>query len=146
MTSYLLVLRGHVILPLGLNDALAQVLNPRPLLSRPAQVNQTVNLELGLAGPGQTSQQFLDDVELSSQILVVLLASLVQRELELLFDQILRRVLNKSQYVRGEGRGGMVYRGNKSHLCHLPELRADLNLLHLAGDDHPCNVRDSKLG
>ena len=100
MTSYLLVLRGHVILPLGLNDALAQVLNPRPLLSRPAQVNQTVNLELGLAGPGQTSQQFLDDVELSSQILVVLLATLVQRELELLFDQILRRVLNKSQYVR----------------------------------------------
>ena len=98
--SYLLVLRGHVILPLGLNDALAQVLNPRPLLSRPAEVNQTVNLELGLAGPGQTSQQFLDDVELSSQILVVLLASLVQRELELLFDQILRRVLNKSQYVR----------------------------------------------
>ena len=98
--SYLLVLRGHVILPLGLNDALAQVLNPRPLLSRPAQVNQTVNLELGLAGPGQTSQQFLDDVELSSQILVVLLASLVQRELELLFDQILCRVLNKSQYVR----------------------------------------------
>ena len=144
MTSYLLVLRGHVILPLGLNDALAQVLNPRPLLSRPAQVNQTVNLELGLAGPGETSQQFLDDVELSSQILVVLLASLVQRELELLFDQILRRVLNKSQYVRG--RGGMVYRGNKSHLSHLPELRADLNLLHLAGDDHPCNVRDSKLG
>ena len=98
--SYLLVLRGHVILPLGLNDALAQVLNPRPLLSRPAEVNQTVNLELGLAGPGQTSQQFLDDVELSSQILVVLLATLVQRELELLFDQILRRVLNKSQYVR----------------------------------------------
>ena len=98
--SYLLVLRGHVILPLGLNDALAQVLNPRPLLSRPAQVNQTVNLELGLAGPGETSQQFLDDVELSSQILVVLLASLVQRELELLFDQILCRVLNKSQYVR----------------------------------------------
>ena len=43
-------------------------------------------LQLGLCGPGELGQQLLDDIELSSQILVILLTSLVQRELELLFD------------------------------------------------------------
>ena len=96
VTSHLFVFRGDVILPLGLNDALPQVLYSRPLGSRPAQVNQTINLLLRLRGSGELSQKFLDDIELSSEKLVILLSSLVQRELELLFDQILRRVLNKS--------------------------------------------------
>ena len=86
LRSYLLVFRGHVILPLGLNDALTQVLYSRPLGSRPAQVNQTINLLLRLPGPGELSQKLLDDIKLSSEKLVILLTSLVQRELELLFD------------------------------------------------------------
>ena len=86
MTSYLLVFRGHIILPLGLNDALAQVLNSSPLRSRPTQVDQTINLLLRLRGPGELSQELLDDIKLSSEELVILLTSLGQRELELLFD------------------------------------------------------------
>ena len=82
----MLVFWSHVILPLGLDDALPQVLYSRPLRRRPTEVNQTINLQLGLCGPGELGQQLLDDIELSSQILVILLTSLVQRELELLFD------------------------------------------------------------
>ena len=90
VTSYLLVLRGHVILPLGPDDALPQVLHSGPLRGGAAQVDQTINLQLRLLSSRQRCNKFLDDIKLSPEVLVLLLASLRQRELKLLPDEVFR--------------------------------------------------------
>ena len=94
----LFVLGGHVILPLGLNDALPQVLGSGTLGEGPADVNDPVNLLLSLDTSGKFLEKLLDDIELSLDEGILIILRLGEGTLELLEDQIVNCGLGHQVY------------------------------------------------
>merc|ERR1719320_593860 len=115
----LLVLGGHVVLPLGLNDALPQVLNARALWEGSANIDHPINLLFAFNCGRHFLKQLFDDVKLSLDKRVVIVLTLGEGAFELLVDEVIHGRL-----------------GDKINVLHLPQLGGDLQLLDQAGDDH----------